>query len=249
MHGSEHRSLLPYPFHPPLFTVLGSPSCPFRSHFLPPPTPQPVSLSPSVWAPHRNQGRPLLSQRPHKPTVLPPPFTGLRTEGKNALNCNLDQPAEQLESKASVVSQRNKEQRQNVDKMWRKLKHLSEQIHEKRRGIVQWDATQHWTVWVGALIQAPAQSLAAPRGCSDTTTKTAFLSILSEDTWLFDCTDSRCHFFLLHGVDVILAGVKLFISLPEVSVNLTMEKVRDLNSSLCDFRGPANVTYFQNGPQ
>lgn len=37
-HGPERRSLVPYPFHLPLFAVRGPSFCSFQSHFLPPPT-------------------------------------------------------------------------------------------------------------------------------------------------------------------------------------------------------------------
>lgn len=37
-HGPECRSLVPYPFHLPLFAVRGPSFCSFQSHFLPPPT-------------------------------------------------------------------------------------------------------------------------------------------------------------------------------------------------------------------
>ena len=98
------RVFASYPLNHPLFTVGAPSSCPF-------PALQPVSFSPSppgFEPPTGIRAVPLLSQRLHKPTVLPTPFTGLRKEAQeNALSCNHNHPTQQLEWKISVVSQRN----------------------------------------------------------------------------------------------------------------------------------------------
>lgn len=147
-------------FRPPLFTVQGPFFCPFRSPFLPPLTP-PASLSLSLFLhrcfhSHRNEGRPLPSQRLCK--QLPAPGRKRARSASRGLG-------------ASVWSQRSEVQRWGLDGMRRRLyifalRFLTEESERVVRSNSVLDCGAQLSLWL------PRDS-----GCSDHTIRIPFLSL------------------------------------------------------------------------
>ena len=87
-------------------------------------------------------------------------------------------------------------------------------------------------LWMGALVQVPARSLAAmgpghPARLLWHALETPhfYAFITCQEHLLFCFTGSRNHPFLVHSVDVMLAGVKRFIPLTKVRMRLTVVQV------------------------
>lgn len=229
--GPEYGSLLLTPFvllyslSKVLSSVLFSPlSC-----LLPPF--QPVSLSLSLFLhlcfrPHRNEGRPLPSQRLRKSAARPTPFTGLR-ERKRARSTG---------SGVGGFCMEPKKWGAGVGFGWnaKETVHLCSQIRDRREQESSKKQLRHWTERQGPRLKSQL-SLRLPW---DSRYKDPIaIPVRSSGSACFSVLQvQESSFFLIHCVDVILAGIKLFLPLTEAGMSLTMEKVRD--QILWEVRGP-----------
>ena len=194
-------------------SVLPSFSVPF------PASPLPASLSLFLhlcFRPHGNEGRPPPSQRLCK-SAARPPSAGLR-ERKRARSTGRGAGGFCMEPKKWGAG---------VEFGWHaeETVHLCSQIRDRRDQEGSKEQPGHWTERQGPRLKSqlslwlpwdshykdPIAIPVRPSG-------SACSSVLQVQ---------ESSLFPIHCVDVILAGIKLFLPLTEVGMSLTMEKVRD----------------------